>query len=198
MSRHPDPPRCRFFGAPGMALEALGGVEIPRLLLLHLAMILPEHVQLLRQARERSPRTGLALVTGDDDPTRLATALMAGVDGLLGGHATASQVGQVLDDLLAGGASIGPAMTRRVLERLRHPGTASVTDYGLSAGERAILEQLVRGLTTKEVAAVLDIPYHRVDRRMRDLYGKLGEHTRGGVVSKATRERLVEPLAPWA
>ena len=173
-------------------MDALGCPETPTLLLLHVVLILPDHVRWLQSARERSPGTRLLMAACDDDPSRRLAALTAGVDGLMDARATARQVEQVLEDVAAGGGSIGPVMTRHVLERLRHPPTPAAPDYGLSAGEREILEQLLRGLTTKEVAAVLDLPYHRVDRRMRDLYGKLGEHTRGGVVAKATRERLLE------
>ena len=63
--------------------------------------------------------------------------------------------------------------------------------YGLTARERQILEQLVAGLTMRQIAEELCLSYHTIGNHLRNVYRKLHVRSRSGAVAKALREELV-------
>ena len=62
----------------------------------------------------------------------------------------------------------------------------------LTARERQVLEQLVRGATTNTIAGELGISQHTVRTHVHGLMRKLGVHGRGRAVSVALARSLVE------
>jgi len=61
----------------------------------------------------------------------------------------------------------------------------------LSMREREVLVQLARGLSIKQVAAVLSLSRKTVDNHTQRLMAKLNIHTRSELVVFAFREKLV-------
>ena len=46
------------------------------------------------------------------------------------------------------------------------------------------------GKAKKEIAALLDLSYHTIDKHVRGIYGKLQVHSLSAAVAKAVKERL--------
>jgi len=61
----------------------------------------------------------------------------------------------------------------------------------LSPREHDLLRLMVDGLTAKEIAARLEISIHTADTHTRNLFSKLGVHSRAAAVARALREKLV-------
>lgn len=61
----------------------------------------------------------------------------------------------------------------------------------LSPREQEILSLIVEGLTAKEIAASLDVSVHTTDTHTRNLFKKLGVHSRAAAVTRALRDNLV-------
>lgn len=63
-----------------------------------------------------------------------------------------------------------------------HPG-ASRADVGLSGQERLVAELVCCGLSNKQIAARSGLSEHTVSSYLRRVYGKVGVHSRVGLVT---------------
>jgi len=99
-------------------------------------------------------------------------------------------VGAAIDDVLAGGSPMNSRIARRVLELFSRL-VPQQKDYGLTAREKEILQQMVEGHIKKEIAARIGLSVHTVNTHMRNIYDKLQVNTVNGAVAKALKERLV-------
>jgi LuxR family maltose regulon positive regulatory protein len=63
----------------------------------------------------------------------------------------------------------------------------------LSERERAVLELIARGATSREIAQELVISENTVNFHVRNILGKLNARTRSEAVARALQEGLVEP-----
>lgn len=88
-----------------------------------------------------------------------------------------------------GGAPRTPQVARSVLNLFARV-AGPPPEQGLSEREKATLEFLVQGLTTKEIADRLALSIHTVDTHLRNIYRKLHVHSRAGAVAKALQARL--------
>jgi DNA-binding NarL/FixJ family response regulator len=83
-----------------------------------------------------------------------------------------------------------PSLPDRVLDMFSDLAPQS-RDYGLTEREKEVLEQMVEGLTKKEIADQLDLSFHTVDKHIRGIYSKLHVNTMTGAVAKALKEGLL-------
>jgi DNA-binding CsgD family transcriptional regulator len=65
------------------------------------------------------------------------------------------------------------------------------TDYGLTPREREVLGHLVSGLQKKQIAEVMYISFHTVDKHLRNVYAKLQVPSRSIAIAKALKEHLL-------
>src|SRR5690606_40776145 len=93
-------------------------------------------------------------------------------------------------ELRPGGAPINAPIAPRVLDMFSDLAPQS-RDYGLTEREKEVLEQMVEGLTKKEIADQLDLSFHTVDKHIRGIYSKLHVNTMTGAVAKALKEGLL-------
>lgn len=63
---------------------------------------------------------------------------------------------------------------------------------GLTPRERQVLRLVAEGLTTKEIARVLDVSVKTADAHRTRIMSKLGIHRCAGLVRYAIREGLLE------
>ena len=75
---------------------------------------------------------------------------------------------------------LSPVAVQAVLEIGGHRATATSEKFpdGLTSREVQVLEQLARGLLTKQIASKLGIAYKTVDNHVQNLYRKIGANTR--------------------
>jgi DNA-binding NarL/FixJ family response regulator len=77
------------------------------------------------------------------------------------------------------------------IQSLQPPLFRTRSEYGLTPKEKVILAQVVQGLTMRQIAANLNLRYYTLTSHFKNLYAKLGVHTRGAVVAKALKERIL-------
>ena len=66
---------------------------------------------------------------------------------------------------------------------------------GLTGREIGVLQRLVRGGTTKEIANEIGLSPKTVDNHIQSIYGKIGVKTRGGATLFALEHGLLKPGA---
>ena len=184
--------RCgRAFADGESAVAALrNGRELPRLILMDLALPGMSGIDCVRVIRRASPAVPVVMLTVHQSNERIFEAICAGASGYLLKSASRDEILQGIDDVLAGGGAMDAQIARRVLEMFARMGSPHA-DYGLSEREQQILGCLVDGSTKGAIAEDLGLSPHTIDGHVRNIYMKLHVNNRSGAVAKALRENLL-------
>ncbi len=126
----------------------------------------------------------LVVTTYDADADILA-AVEAGARGYLLKDAPTHELVAAVRAAAAGEVALGPAVQRRLLGRLRSPGTA------LTARELEVLALVAEGRTNDEIAHELFLSRATVKTHLVHVYDKLGAPSRTAAVAEARRRGLL-------
>lgn len=147
----------------------------PDLVLLDLLLPGCSGIDVIPRLRSALAGTPIVMLTVVDSPEDIVRALEAGAGGyILKGGSSAELVASV-EEILAGGATMSPAVARRLVEwfqRRRKPGRTD--EFGLTAREWEVLRLAARGKQHAEISMVLDIAVNTVKNHFRNIYDKLG------------------------
>lgn len=145
------------------------------IVLLDLLLPGPSGIAAIPQLKKALPKVPIIMLTVVDSPEEIVSALEAGASGyILKGGAPSELVASV-EDVLAGGAIMSPAVARRVVEyfQRRQPGSAPA-EFGLTAREWEVLRLAARGRQHGEISQALGIAVNTVKNHFRNIYEKLG------------------------
>jgi DNA-binding NarL/FixJ family response regulator len=184
--------RCAHAFTDGeAALEMLDeGKELPRLILMDLALPGMSGTECVRHIRKRSPSIPVVMLTVHQSNDQIFHAICAGASGYMLKSTPRDEILNGLENVLDGGGAMDAQIARRVLEmfsRLASP----QAEYGLSEREKQILQLLVEGRTKNQIAAQLFLSPHTIDGHVRNIYTKLHVNNRSGAVAKAIKENLI-------
>ena len=185
-------------GESGSASEALRDIAALRPAVAVLDARLPDGsgIDLCREIRSQLPGTQCLILTSYDDDEALFAAVMAGAAGYLlkqvGGRSLVDAVRKVA----AGTSLMDPAVTGKLLDRLRAP--VDATDPRISSltpREAEILERIAQGLTNREIGIELHLAEKTVKNYVSNLLSKLKVQRRtqaavlGADIAQASRAR---------
>jgi DNA-binding NarL/FixJ family response regulator len=164
-------------------------------------LVLPDGsgLDLIRIARANAPDDlKIVVITVFGDVRNVVQAIEAGADGYLLKGGDDQQTERAIHDVVAGGAPISPAVAGHILARVR--GDAVLTSIvapasALTDRETAVLGDLARGFTYKEVAQRQNISHHTVADHVKAIYRKLSVNSRSQAVFEATRSGLIDMKA---
>ncbi len=180
-----------LFADAESALDALGdGKELPRLILMDLALPGMSGTDCVRSIRKTNPSIPVVMLTVHQSNEKIFEAVCAGASGYLLKSSPRDEIMGGIEKVLDGGAAMDAQIARRVLEMFARMVTPQA-DYGLSERERQILQRLVDGLTKNDIAAELRLSPHTIDGHVRNIYAKLHVNNRSGAVARAVRENLL-------
>lgn len=147
----------------------------PHLVLLDLLLPGGSAVDLLPQLRAKLPAIPIIMLTVVDAPDEIVRALKAGASGyILKGGNPAGLIAH-LEDALTGGATMSPAVARRIVEWFQQPQNAPKNNgHGLTPREWEVLRLAARGKQHGEIALALEIAVNTVKNHFRNIYYKLG------------------------
>ncbi len=187
-----DRMRCAHTFPDGeSALDMLHeGQELPRVILMDLALPGMSGTECVRCIRRRSPSIPVVMLTVHHSNDQIFDAICAGASGYLLKSAPQDELLQGIENVLDGGGAMDGQIARRVLEMFSRM-AAPQADYGLSERERQILTLLVDGRTKNQIATSLFLSPHTIDGHVRNIYTKLHVNNRSGAVAKALREHLL-------
>lgn len=178
------------FPSAEAALAAAGLAEAPEAVLLDVGLPGMDGIEALSRLREHLPAAALILLTVFEDEDKIMRAICSGAQGYLLKTAPVSEIAAAIDDVLGGGSPMNSRIARRVLELFSRL-VPQQKNYGLTAREKEILQQMVEGRIKKEIASRVGLSVHTVNTHMRNIYDKLQVNTVNGAVAKALKERLV-------
>ena len=138
-------------GEAGTAADGLARIPAVRPDVALLDARLPDGsgIDVCRDIRSSLPDVQCLILTSYDDDEALFAAVMAGAAGYLlkqiGGRSLTDAIRQVA----AGGSLMDPAVTGKLLDRLRHPPVPDPRVGSLTAREREILDLIAEGLSNR-------------------------------------------------
>jgi DNA-binding NarL/FixJ family response regulator len=175
----------------GLAHILAGG---PDVMLVDLGLPDGSGIDLIRLAREKSPKTLSMVITALGDEASIFAALEAGALGYLLKSEGPDDLRLAVAQLLEGGAPISPGIASQLLRRF----TAAIdspnvreSNPGLTGREREALEVIVKGSTYQEVAEAMSITRHTATSHIRSIYRKLEVRSRSEAVYEAISQGIV-------
>ena len=144
-------------------------------------------VDVCREVRSQSPEIACVMLTSYADDEALFAAIMAGASGYV-----LKQVGgtSLVDDVrrvAAGESLLDPALTERVLERLREGPEDDPLLGTLTPQERRILDLIAEGQTNRQIADTMYLAEKTVKNYVSNLLTKLGMERRTQAATYAAR-----------
>ena len=146
-------------GESGSALEATRRVPALRPDVAILDARLPDGngIDVCRDIRSVDPSIKGLILTSYEDDEALFAAIMAGASGYVLKQIRGTDLVDAVRRVAAGQSLLDPAVTQRVLERIRHRREEPRELQSLTEQERRILEYIAEGLTNREIAGE-DVP----------------------------------------
>ena len=144
-------------------------------------------VEVCREVRSTSPDIACVMLTSYADDEALIASIMAGAAGYV-----LKQVGSLdlLDTIRRAGAGeslLDPALTDRVLERLREGPKTDPRLASLTPQERKILDLIAEGYTNRQIAETMFLAEKTVKNYVSNLLAKLGMERRTQAATFAAR-----------
>jgi NarL family two-component system response regulator LiaR len=126
-------------------------------------------IEATRQVKKIDPSTHVLILSMFTDPGTVSKAIAAGADGYLSKSASCESVIQAIRDVSEGRAVLDPNVTEGIFGRIGGKDTDALTERELNC-----LQFLADGLSTKEIAAKLDLPEETVKTDITSINEKLG------------------------
>jgi DNA-binding NarL/FixJ family response regulator len=144
-------------------------------------------VEVCRDIRAQLPSTACIMLTSYADDEALFASIMAGSSGYVlkqvGGNSLIDDVRRVA----AGESLLDPALTERVLRRLREGPEEEPLLATLTHQERRILDLIAEGKTNRQIAEAMYLAEKTVKNYVSNLLTKLGMERRTQAAAYATR-----------
>lgn len=175
------------------AMAALDASMLPDVVLMDIGLPGMSGIEGVRRVKSLVPAAHVLMLTIQEEDDAIFEAICAGASGYLLKPSSTEEIVAAIRQAVEGGSPINTHIARRMLEMFARltPPQAPAEDYGLTPRESEILQQLVDGLTMRQIADRLDVSYHTVDAHIRNIYDKLHVHSRSRAVAKALQEGLV-------
>ena len=146
-------------------------------------------VEACREIRAELPATRVIMLTSFPDDEAVLSAIVAGASGYLLKQIRARDLVAALEAVGRGESLLDPAVTERVLERVRRIATGHVDDElsVLTSQERKILMLVAEGKTNKEIAAEVFLSDKTVKNYVSSILSKLNLERRAQAAAFVAR-----------
>jgi two-component system response regulator DevR len=131
-------------------------------------------VSACREIRSRNPRTGCLILTSFADDEALFQAIMAGAAGYVLKQVRSADLVQAVRRVAAGQNLLDPAVTARVLDRIRRGPAEDQLVGRLTEQERHVLELLAEGLTNRQIGERMHLAEKTIKNYVTALLAKMG------------------------
>ena len=153
-------------------------------------------VEACREIRAHRPETKVIMLTSYADDEAVFASIMAGATGYLLKQTRTKALVDAIERAMRGESLLDPAVTQRILERVRTGGAKKDDELSLlSEQERKILDLIAEGKTNKEIAQDVYLSDKTVKNYVSSILSKLNLHRRSEAAAFIAR-RNPPPQAP--
>ena len=184
-------PGFQVVGEAGTVAEA---IEItsrfqPDLVVMDVRLPDGSGIEACREIRANLPETRVMMLTSYPDEEAVLAAIVAGASGYLLKQVRARDLVAALEAVGRGESLLDPAVTGKVLERMRRIATSDQPDElaALTQQERKILALVADGMTNKEIAAEIFLSDKTVKNYVSSILAKLNLERRAQAAAYVAR-----------
>ena len=142
----------------------------------------------LAALRDGFPEAKVAVISAWEERSDILAALGAGVHGYIPKSLSSTQIATALQGILEGRIFVPPAMGKREGAPGEGSGGAFKLDQDkLTLRQRDVLQELLKGQASKEIARTLDIAEGTVKIHVAAIYRALGVRTRAEAIAKMSK-----------
>jgi two-component system, NarL family, response regulator DevR len=176
-------------GESGLAQEATRRIPALRPDVAILDGRLPDGsgIDVCREIRAVDPSIKGLILTSYEDDEALFAAIMAGASGYVLKQIRGTDLVDAVRLVASGRSLLDPAVTQRVLDRIRHGVEEPHELRNLTEQEMRILEYVAQGLTNREIAGRMFLAEKTVKNYVSSLLAKLGLERRTQAAVLATK-----------
>lgn len=180
-------------GEAGNGQEAVRLVERlqPAVAVLDVAMPVLNGIDAAREISRLNLGTKTVLLTMLTEDHYVLESLRAGVKGYVLKSNSSEELLQAIRDVCDGKAYLTPAVSSAVVKAYLSESNAPRLE--LTERERAVLQLVAEGKSSKEIAEKLGMSWRTVDSHRTHVMDKLGIHEITGLVRYAIRNGLIQP-----
>lgn len=162
-------------GEAGLAAEAVARIRAvrPRVAILDVRLPDGNGVEVCREVRNDLPDVHCLMLTSYSDDEALFEAIMAGASGYVLKQIRGNELIQAVRRVARGESLLDPAVTGRVLRKLREPSVEDERLARLSDQERRILDLIAEGCTNRQIGQRLHLAEKTVKNYVSNMLGKL-------------------------
>ncbi|MEO8250889.1 MAG: response regulator transcription factor [Chloroflexota bacterium] len=174
---------------------ALAARHEPDLVIMDVRLPDGSGVEACREIRAARPETRVVMLTSYPDEEAVLSAIIAGASGYLLKQIRGRDLVSALESVSRGESLLDPAVTEKVLERVRRMASGSATDdlAELTAQERRILLLVAEGKTNKEIAAEVFLSDKTVKNYVSSILSKLNLQRRTQAAAFVAKRHLISP-----
>ena len=180
--------------------ESVDGIEVLRVLaqgpvdvlVLDLAMPRMDGFETLALAKEIHPTIKILVLTMHNTTEYIARALRQGADGYVLKDSAVPDLVAAIEAVMAGRGYYSPAIESEVRNLLRAGPLPNRPLALLTERERGVLRLVAQGLSTKEIASLLNISHRTVDSHRANVMRKLDIRSVARLTQFAIREGILD------
>jgi len=167
----------------------------PHVLITDLGLPDGNGLALIEETRLALPGTKIAVISVLGDAATVVAAIRSGASGYVLKDDLPEDFSQFIRDLMAGDATLSPAVARHVVQLLQtdlpEARQVAMTQVALTQRELQVLEFIAKGLSNTDIGKRLGISTHTVGDHVKAIYRKLEVRNRGAAVFQAINRNLV-------
>jgi DNA-binding NarL/FixJ family response regulator len=138
--------------------------------------------------REKWAETHIVVITGNDDEDVIFDCIQRGANGYLLKPFKLDDLKKNINIIRHGGALITPDVAMKLFRKIHKPQERFETTVAtLTARENDVVNELLKGLTYKEIAAALGISATTVNDHLKNVYTKMGVRTKSELIAKVLK-----------
>jgi DNA-binding NarL/FixJ family response regulator len=170
---------------------------VPRVLLTDLQLPDGSGLDLIRETRQRHPKTEIMVISILGDEESVIAAIRQGATGFILKDAFPTDIIAMVRDLVAGHSPISASIARFIVRRMQaQPATGPALQVlhtaRLTPREIDILWGVAKGFSYADIAGHLGLSRHTVPGHIKNIYRKLEVNTRGEAVFEALQQGLIQ------
>jgi len=169
----------------------------PEVVLMDVRMPDLDGIAATRELSRAAPDAKVLILTTFEQDDYIFGALRAGASGFLLKRTRPEELITAVHAIAAGDSLLSPSITRRVIDRMAQQPTPELADHanldGLTPREREVLALIARGLSNREIAAVLVVEDSTIRTHVKRILMKLNLRDRVQAVIFAYETGLNRP-----
>jgi NarL family two-component system response regulator YdfI len=173
--------------------EALEKLEqlMPDVILMDLSMPDMSGIDVIRVLKERDVRIPIVILTTFNEDGLIKKGISLGAKGYLLKDCTRNELIRTVEAAIRGEILMQPEISKTLFNTKEEASKTEKADFGITEREFFVLQAIVRGCKSKEIAIDMGISERTVKAYLTNIYNKLNVNSRSEAVAVAIRHGIV-------